>query len=121
MIIEAKICPECHEEFKPNHGNRIFCGYDCYDQYKKIKQKENDELMKQCRKGFIKNYRLFRELLPEAGTITISLWNLLKAGFDQDAYYGVMVGKGKQWQKVNEYLFNVEKKDGQQILTLTKS
>jgi hypothetical protein len=119
--METKICPYDHKTFEPDHGNRVYCNDDCYDRYKKKKQKENNLLIKKFRKGFIGNYRVFQELLPEPGSTNTPIFNLLKSGFDQDAYYGTVIDKkGILWHKVNEYLFNISKVEEQPILFIFK-
>jgi hypothetical protein len=120
--MDTKKCPTCNEQFDANHGNRIFCSDVCYEQNKRRKQKENNALMKQCRLGFLRNYQYLRELLPDAGNLSIALLKLLKKGFDQDAYYGTRIDvKGEHWHSINEYMFNICKTDGQLILNLYKS
>jgi len=119
--VESRICPNCDQTFEPNHGNRIYCSPDCYEDFKQKKQKENNDLMRQCRLGFLKNYRLFRELLPETGSFNIALFKLLKKSFDQDAFYGTSIDKkGRLWHKVNEYFFNIAKLNEQPTLYLFK-
>ena len=118
----TKICPSCGESFIANHGNRIYCEDDCYDEFKKKKQKENNTLFKQFRAGFIANYKLFLELHPEPGEMNMPLLKLLKKGFDQEAYYGTFLDKeNNEWHRVNEYAFKVSKNKDQPILYLYKS
>lgn len=120
--MENKQCPNCKEQYNPNHGNRIYCSKDCYEKFKRSKQAENNNLMKKCRLGFLKNYRTFLELLPEAGTTSMPILKLLKNGFDQDAFYGTVIDKkGLHWYKVNEYLFNISQINNQSIFNLYKS
>lgn len=119
--MEKKQCHHCKQSFEPNHGNRIYCSDKCYLTIKLGKQTENNQIMKQCRTGFLKNYRYFQELLPEPGKQSVALIRLLKKGFDQDAFYGTAIDKNEmRWHSVNEYMFNIIKKDGQLILNLYK-
>ncbi len=121
MTINNKICPNCGETFEPNHGNRIYCDDKCYDGFKKKKQRENNTLMKQFRAGFLANYKLFLELQPESGTSRMRLLQLLKKGFDQDAFYGTVLDKEKnEWHKINDYAFKISKEKEQPVLYLYK-
>ncbi len=119
--MEKKQCHYCKQPFEPNHGNRIYCSDECYLAFKLGKQTENNNIMKQCSNGFLKNYRCFQELLPNSGRYSLPLLQLLKKGFDQDAFYGTVIDKtGTPWHRVNEYMFSINKKDGQLILNLYK-
>jgi hypothetical protein len=118
-----QLCRNCGEEFEPAHGNQAFCSDECYREKKKEKQRENNSLVKQFSKEFLGNHQLFCQLLPESGEIKIPLWQLLKSGFDQDAFYQTMVDNktGKSWHKVIEYLFRIASINNQPYLFLHKS
>jgi len=119
--METKLCPNCREEFQQSHGNRKYCSDDCYKENKRIEQKENNKIIKEFKQGFLRNYELFLRLLPKAGRISMQLHKLLKPGFDQYAFYGIVIDNDKnRWYKVNDYLFTIIQKDGSPILNLQK-
>jgi predicted nucleic acid-binding Zn ribbon protein len=117
-----KNCLHCKNDFKPKHGNQLYCSESCKQELKTIKQRENNALLKQFKSGFLSNYKLFQELHPQQGHFSISLFRLLKHGFDQYAYYGTAVDeKGSTWHKVNEYMFSIITSKDQPLLNLYKS
>jgi hypothetical protein len=120
--METKICPNDLIRFEPDHGNSVYCCTACYKAFKKRKQRENNALIKKFRKGFLNNYVLFQELLPESGKTNVSVFDLLKNGFDQDGFYGVFIDTNKnKWHRVNEYCFNISKVKEQPILFIYKA
>ena len=119
--MEEKICRGCLETFTVKHGNQGFCSERCNATYKVKKQKENNAICREINKGFLKNYKLFSELLPALGQIRIPVAQILKIGFDQNAFYGTAVDEKKAtWYKVNEYMFNLSLIDNQAILYIRK-
>jgi hypothetical protein len=50
-----------------------------------------DSLVKDIKKGLYANYKIFRELLPEAGNFQIDYDKVLKKGFDEHAFYGTTI------------------------------
>lgn len=115
------ICPNCEEEFDPSHGNQVYCCEECYEMHKRARQKEINAILKDFKDGYLSNYRLFQKLLPVSGRFNISLYKLLKQGFDQHAFYGIAIGQDKiHWHKVNEYLFSIVNLNNEPTLDLYK-
>lgn len=115
-------CPNCAKPFSPKHGNQQYCSSKCQDLHKRIKQRENNQIIAKLKTGFLSNYKLFCKLHPKPGTISIPLLDLLKTGFDQDAFYGTSLDKNKDiWYRVNEYAFCITKQGDESILNIYKS
>ena len=44
-----KICPLCGKSFVSNHGNRVYCSFECTKNAKKLKRRERHQT---CKKAF---------------------------------------------------------------------
>ncbi|HLP36955.1 hypothetical protein [Lacibacter sp.] len=102
-------CAFCGNLFKKRNGTSRYCpGNSCYKEAKKQRQKVVDDLLKSFRKGIYQNLKLFVSLLPKPGSVSRPLSEMLIKGFDENAFYGVVIDKQKRtWQYVGNYLFNI--------------
>jgi hypothetical protein len=115
------ICPSCGQTFLISHGNVKYCSKGCYITNKATNQKKTNTKIKMFKKGFISNYNLFVELLPESGSRCITLFNILRNGFDQYAFYGTSIDKEKnEWKMVSEYFFRLVKSNDKPTLIIYK-
>jgi len=116
MITKSK-CPFCKAEFQKKHGNQVYCTQTCKNNQKAVNQARLYEILKDFRKGFIVNYKLFSELLPKPGSKTVLLSELEKIGFRHNCYYGAFTDADKHyWYKVHNYAFSLMNKN--QILSI---
>lgn len=116
MITKAK-CPFCKIEFHKCHGNQVYCVPPCKDNQKAVNQARLYDILKDFRKGFIGNFKLFSELLPKPCSKNILLSELEKKGFKHNCYYGAYKDSEKShWYKVHTYAFSLINKN--QILSV---
>ena len=102
-------CTFCGSLFKKRNGTSRYCpDKSCYQEAKKQRQKKVDDLLKSFRKGVYQNLKLFASLLPESGTVSRPLSEMLIKGFDENAFYRVAIDTKKQtWRYVGNYLFRI--------------
>jgi hypothetical protein len=113
--------PDCKNDFMAVNGTQNYCSLFCYKGMKQQRQKVLDDLIKDFRKGIHKNYKLFRELLPQNGDFEIELEQAYKKGFDENAYYGTVINNaGENWHKVPPYYFHLNHYENSQTLNLYK-
>jgi hypothetical protein len=68
-------CPFCKADFDKQHGNRIYCSDECKDGQKLATQHKLYGIFKEFRKGFLSNYKLFGELVPDTASKKFTLGN----------------------------------------------
>ncbi len=112
------ICAHCGQEFKKPNGSSRYCpGGECYNEAKKSRQKIVDDLIKSFRRGIYQNLKIFKELLPSAGSVSASLTDLLRDGLAPDAYYGCKIDQNKNmWYCVGPYLFNITNESPKRVI-----
>jgi hypothetical protein len=112
----------CGKTFIPEHGNAHYCSSACKKSVKTQRQKYNNSKIKEFKKGFLGNYKLFTELLAQPGLEKMPLHSLLNRNFDQNAYYGTVRDKASnEWRRVSEFYFRVDKETNQPFLIVFKS
>jgi hypothetical protein len=117
MITTPK-CPFCKTEFQKKHGNQVYCTQTCKNNQKATSQANLYGILKEFRKGFIGNYKLFLLLLPKTGTKTLLLSELEKQGFKHNCYYSAYTDSERHnWYKVHNYAFSLVNKN--QVLSIT--
>src|SRR5690242_1609305 len=84
-----KTCPNCRNTFKPRHGNQQYCSEACKKEQKASNQKKLYTMLKEFRRGFLHNYKLFESLLPNQGDKFFYLYDLNVKGFNAYCYYGI--------------------------------
>lgn len=113
-----KSCAFCNNSFAPKHGNQQYCSTDCNKSQKAATQQKLYGIIKEFRKGFLANYKLFEQLLPKRGQQTYPLSDLNNSGFKPHCFYKANTDAEKNtWYIVNNYSFCIQKKD--QILLVT--
>ena len=101
-------CPFCGEQFTPIHGNQLYCS----PEHKKFQKAANQiklyGVLKDFRKGFLANYKLFERLLPKSGNKTFPLDQLKSSGFRPDCYFGAFINTQKEtFYRVGEYHYRI--------------
>lgn len=116
------ICPHCGQN-NAAWGTRKYCDNDrCQKAEKRLRQALVDSLVKDIKKGLYANYKIFRELLPEAGNFQIDYDKVLKKGFDEHAFYGTTItNHNGRWYMVAEYYFSISHEDDKRILKIYKA
>lgn len=103
-----KTCLHCRNNFTPKHGNQQYCSTICNKTQKAKTQQKLYGLLKEFRKGYLTNYRIFNELLEKPGSKTFSLDLLRSRGFRSDSYYGASINDRKEtYYRVGEYHFHI--------------
>lgn len=114
-------CPVCKAEFIKLHGNRLYCSEDCKKDQKAATQHKLYAILKEFRKGFLANYKLFLKHLPLSGTKKMTLWQLNGEGFRADCYYGSFLTEKKETlYRVGEYWFQIVLENQNHIVRITK-
>lgn len=116
-----KSCALCNNTFIPNHGNQQYCSSTCFKSQKAATQQKLYGILKEFRKGFLDNYKLFEQLMPKTGKKTYSLDEINNRGFKQNCYYQAYFDSEKTtWYIVSNYSFSLQKKDQNLFITITK-
>lgn len=75
-------------------------------------------ILKEFRRGFLANFKLFEKLLPRPGKKTYPVHELNIYGFKHNCYYGVLTDTDqKTWYRVGQYSFTIFEKD--KIISIT--
>jgi len=113
------ICPFCQRKFEKGHGNQVYCGDYCRRYQKKATQNKLYGIIKDFRSGFLKNYKLFENLLPKKGTKEATLYEMRISGFNENCFYGTVKDVNqKQWFQVANYRFHVYTGNEKKIPTI---
>jgi len=114
-----KLCAYCNSTFIPKHGNQQYCSSACHKSQKAATQQKLYGILKEFRKGFLANYKLFEQLLPKTGKKTFALDELNNKGFKHNCYYKASTDSEKNtWYIVSNYSFSIQKKDNNFLITL---
>jgi hypothetical protein len=121
MIGKVVKCSYCGEVFVAK-GTRKYCyGDECKNAEKRYRQSIIDGLAAEIKKGLYSNYKLFCEVLPNAGEVRMDYDKALKKGFDEHAYYGTYKNPHNDiWRKVGEYHFTITHQDDNRFLHILK-
>lgn len=116
-----KHCAFCKGAFTPKHGNQRYCSTNCNRSQKAATQQKLYGILKEFRKGFLGNYRLFEQLLPKTGKKTYPLAEINNKGFIQSCYFQAYTDMERNtWYTVSNYSFSIHKKENQNLfITLT--
>lgn len=103
-------CEYCGKEFVKVTGSSRYCpGKICYNEAKKNRQKNVDDLIKSFRRGVYRNFKIFHQLLPNIGNIQKPLKDVQSLGFDEHAYYQSLIDQNKiVWYFSGPYLFSID-------------
>jgi len=94
--------------FNKHHGNQVYCSDDCKRNQKAATQYRLYGILKEFRKGFLNNYKLFEKLVPDTGNKKFTLWQLNGMGFQPNCYYGTFVNEKKEtFYRIGEYSYQV--------------
>lgn len=111
MKVKRK-CSFCNSEFMPRHGNQLYCSAECHKNQKAETQYKLYGILKEFRKGFLNNFKLFEKLLPKAGRKILPLQEMNIYGFKHNCYYGAFTDSEKRtWYHVGHYSFNISEKE----------
>lgn len=121
MSGKVVMCSYCGEVFFAK-GTRKYCYGDvCRKAEKRYRQSIVDGLAAAIKKGLYANFKIFREVLPNAGEVRMNYDRALKKGFDEHAYYGTYINPNKDiWHIVGEYYFTISHQDDDRFLHLLK-
>ena len=121
MTGKVIMCSYCGEVFVAK-GTRKYCYGDiCKKEEKRYRQSIVDGLAAEVKKGLYANFKLFREVLPNAGEVRMDYDKALKKGFDEHAYYGTYKNPHNDiWRKVGEYHFTITHKEDDRFLHILK-
>ena len=78
----------CSTEFCPRHGNQRYCSPKCKGKRKSLLQGIQYGVLKEFRKGFLNNYKIFENLFSDNKPKTLSLTQLEILGFNYNCFYG---------------------------------
>jgi hypothetical protein len=116
-----KSCRFCNDTFAPTHGNQQYCSSDCHKSQKADTQQKLYGILKEIRKGFLDNYKLFEQLIPKKDKKTYPLSELNNKGFNHNCFYTAYTDSDKNiWYQVYDYSFSIQKKDQDILITITK-
>lgn len=111
-------CHFCESDFMPSHGNRSYCSDECQKNQKAETQHKLYGILKEFRKGFLANFKLFEKLLPQPGKTTYPLQELNISGLKHNCFYGAFTDTDKKtWYRVGQYSFTIFEKD--KIISIT--
>lgn len=101
-------CRFCNEKFTPAHGNRWYC-CDEHQKYQKYtNQNKAYSILKEFRKGYLKNFNLIEQLLSKKAGVELPLLDLQSNGFNPECFYGRFRDNSKNiWCKIGGYSFNI--------------
>ncbi len=103
-----KKCNYCGGNFTPGHGNQQYCTSQCKILQKAATQKKLYGVLKEFRKGYLTNYKLFEKVVSKSGSKTIPLSELKNKGFQSNCYYGAYTkDKSTIFYKIGEYHFSM--------------
>jgi hypothetical protein len=121
MSGKVVMCSYCGKVFYAK-GTRKYCyGDACRKAEKRYRQSIVDGLAAAIKKGLYANFKLFREVLPNAGEVRMDYDNALKKGFDEHAFYGTYINKHNDiWHIVGEYYFTITHQEDDRFLHLLK-
>jgi len=113
-------CSNCNKEFHCNHGNRLYCSNECKNAKKSNSQQKVYRLLREFRKGYLANLKLF-EYLNSIGQNSLPINEANAFGFNQYSYYGTYQDeRGYPMYKVGPYFFSIIKKSDKLFVTLSK-
>ncbi len=114
-------CNYCGSVFRAK-GTRKYCyGDECKSAEKRYRQSIVDGLAAEVKKGLYANFKLFREVLPDAGEVRMDYDKALKKGFDEHAFYGTYKNPHNDiWRIVGEYYFTISHQDDDRFLHILK-
>jgi hypothetical protein len=105
----------------PLHGNTVYCCEDCKKNQKAASQHKLYGILKEFRRGFLGNFKLFEKLLPNPGKQSYSREELISNGFKHNCYFGAFTDQDKRtWYRVADYNFTFFKKDENSFITIVK-
>ena len=114
-----KYCALCKNAFTPTHGNQRYCSTNCNRSQKAATQQKLYGILKEFRKGFLGNYKLFEQLLPKAGKKTYPLAEINNLGFKHNCYFQANTDTEKNtWYMISNYSFCLQKKDQNLFITI---
>lgn len=115
----TRTCPYCQNNFLQKHGNQVYCSSSCQEQQKAETEFKLYGLIKEFRKGFLANYKLFEQVLPNTGTVTHKLSDLTNNGLKHNCFFGAFTDRNnKSWFKVSKYQFTIFEKEKTFLITL---
>lgn len=101
-------CPTCQKDFLQKHGNQLYCSPVCKEYQKAATQQKLYGILKEFRKGYLGNYKLFEQLLPKSGSKTLLLSQLNADGFKPNCFYGAFINDKKEtFYKIAEYQYRI--------------
>ena len=98
------ICPQCGDEFTPNHGNRKHCGDNCKSIYGNEKAKRRRNKFALVDKKLKTNFETLERLLGNEKEITKSVEFMRGTGFDFARYTHIIEYQGKQCKGIYEFI-----------------
>jgi hypothetical protein len=112
-------CLFCENQYSPTHGNQRYCSSECKKSQKAASQQKLYGIIKEFRKGFLTNYKLFEDILPKSGKKTLPLTDLTSNGFKVNCYYKAYTDNGNhRWYMVGNFAFSIEKKNQEVLVTI---
>lgn len=117
-----QICTHCGNSFEKRNGTSRYCpDKPCYKEAKRQRQKQVDDLLKSFRKGIYQNLKLCKKLLPKSGSVSRPLNEVVRNGFDENAFYGSAIDTQKKtWRYVGSYLFNISIENKLEVINIYK-
>lgn len=114
-------CPFCKADFDKHHGNQVYCSQECKRHQKAATQYKLYGILKEFRNGFLVNYKLFENLVPDSGSKKITLWQLNGMGFKPNCYYGIFVNEKKEtFYRIGGYSYQVINENQIQYIKIIK-
>lgn len=112
-------CRFCGTDFIPTHGNRWYCCEAHKQSQKAESQYKLYNFLKEFRKGYLNNFKIFEQILPLPGKQTFPLPEIRALGFSQDCYYKVFRDtEQKNWYKVGPYRFTIIQQNQHLAITI---
>lgn len=109
----------CNKKFSQTHGNQRYCSIPCKKCRKASSQQKLYGIIKEFRKGFLGNYKLFEQLLPKSGKKSFPLTEMNNLGFKHTCYYKAFIDDEKiTWYTVGNYSFSIKATNQTYYLTL---
>lgn len=101
-------CNFCNNYYIQAHGNQLYCNVECKNYKKSGSQYKLYGILKDYRKGFINNYKLFEKLLDKQNRKEFPLSHIDLIKFNPNAYFGKFITESKETlYSVGEFNFQV--------------
>lgn len=121
-MIPQILCGFCRVPFEKTHGNQLYCSSVCKNYQKSAKQYRVYGILREFRKCFLSNHKLFEKILEKEKRKELPLSHPDLKCFTPNAFYGQFINDRKEiLYRVGEFCFQIIIKKSVSFLLIIKS